>query len=226
MATITLFTCWNVHSGCEQLDILTTHAARCGVVVDCHENCKGAHRAISQCKSSYWEVLETFTEHTDQEMMSALATADKAFMSWATRPIEERAKIISRAAQLLLDGRASWLNSTLEMGKRIAESRGEVELSAAILQYLRTTPQSSLHRSPSSPRWEKPILSFLPGCSVEHPAMNTLTTSWRASSGRTSCRQRDAVKHAPGVPSAQCVRAGSEGRRRASWRLHQSLPEQ
>ena len=49
------------------------------------------------------EVLKTFTEHTDQEMMSALATADKAFVSWATRPIEERAKVISRAARLLLE---------------------------------------------------------------------------------------------------------------------------
>ena len=27
------------------------------------------------------EVLKTFTEHTDQEMMGALATADKAFVS-------------------------------------------------------------------------------------------------------------------------------------------------
>jgi succinate-semialdehyde dehydrogenase/glutarate-semialdehyde dehydrogenase len=81
------------------------------------------------------EVLKTFTEHTDHEMMDALATADKAFGSWAARPTEERAKIISRAAHLLL-GRKSELAklATLEMGKRIAESRGEVELSAAILR--------------------------------------------------------------------------------------------
>ena len=49
------------------------------------------------------EVLKTFTEHTDQEMMDALAIADNAFVSWAARPIEERAKIIARAAGLLLD---------------------------------------------------------------------------------------------------------------------------
>jgi succinate-semialdehyde dehydrogenase/glutarate-semialdehyde dehydrogenase len=82
------------------------------------------------------EVLKTFTEHTDQEMMNALATADKAFVSWATRPIEDRAKVISRAAQLLLERKSELAKlATLEMGKRIAESRGEVELSAAILQY-------------------------------------------------------------------------------------------
>jgi succinate-semialdehyde dehydrogenase/glutarate-semialdehyde dehydrogenase len=36
------------------------------------------------------EVLKTFTERTDQEIMDALGTADKAFVSWAARPIEER----------------------------------------------------------------------------------------------------------------------------------------
>lgn len=46
------------------------------------------------------EVLKTFTEHTDQERMDALATADKAFESWEARPFEERAKIISRALDL------------------------------------------------------------------------------------------------------------------------------
>src|ERR1700677_2658738 len=82
------------------------------------------------------EVLKTFAQHTDQEMMEALATADKAFVSWAALPIGERAKIISRAAQLLLERKSEMAKlATLEMGKRIAESRGEVELSAAILQY-------------------------------------------------------------------------------------------
>jgi succinate-semialdehyde dehydrogenase/glutarate-semialdehyde dehydrogenase len=82
------------------------------------------------------EVLKTFPEHTDQEMMDVLAAADKAFVSWGTRPIVERAKIISRAAHLLLERKSELAKlATLEMGKRIAESRGEVELSAAILQY-------------------------------------------------------------------------------------------
>jgi succinate-semialdehyde dehydrogenase/glutarate-semialdehyde dehydrogenase len=71
------------------------------------------------------EVLKTFTEHTDQEMMEALATADKAFASWATLPIDGRAKIISHAAQLLLERKSELARlATLEMGKRIAESRG------------------------------------------------------------------------------------------------------
>jgi succinate-semialdehyde dehydrogenase / glutarate-semialdehyde dehydrogenase len=81
-------------------------------------------------------VLETFAEHTDQEMMDALTKADNAFVSWAELPIAERAKIIARAAQLLLEQKSELARlATLEMGKRIAESRGEVDVSAAILQY-------------------------------------------------------------------------------------------
>jgi succinate-semialdehyde dehydrogenase / glutarate-semialdehyde dehydrogenase len=82
------------------------------------------------------EVLKTFAEHTDQEMMDALAKADCAFVSWAACSIEERAKVIARAAKLLLDEKAELAKlATLEMGKRVAESRSEVEVSAAILQY-------------------------------------------------------------------------------------------
>jgi succinate-semialdehyde dehydrogenase/glutarate-semialdehyde dehydrogenase len=63
------------------------------------------------------EVLKTFTEHTDQEMMDALATADKAFVSWAALPINERAKIISHPPQLLLERKSELAKlATLEMG--------------------------------------------------------------------------------------------------------------
>src|SRR5271163_3201333 len=82
------------------------------------------------------EVLKTFPEHTDEQMWSALAKADKAFRAWAARPFSERSKIIARAAQILLERKEELARlATLEMGKRIAESRGEVELSALILQY-------------------------------------------------------------------------------------------
>lgn len=49
------------------------------------------------------EVPKTFSQNTDQHMMDALASADRAFVSWSARPIEEHAKIISRSAQLLLE---------------------------------------------------------------------------------------------------------------------------
>lgn len=91
------------------------------------------------------EVLKNFTQHTDDQMWDALATADKAFRSWASRPISERSRIIGRAAQILLEKKEELARlATLEMGKRIAESRGEVELSASILQYFADNSESFL----------------------------------------------------------------------------------
>jgi succinate-semialdehyde dehydrogenase/glutarate-semialdehyde dehydrogenase len=75
------------------------------------------------------EVLRTVTENTDEEMWDALTIANQAFRPWASRPFSERSKIIGRSAHLLLDKKEELARlATLEMGKRIAESRGEVEL--------------------------------------------------------------------------------------------------
>jgi succinate-semialdehyde dehydrogenase/glutarate-semialdehyde dehydrogenase len=82
------------------------------------------------------EVLRTFTEHTDEQMWDAVTTADRAFRPWAACTFSERSKIIGRSAQLLLEKKEELARlATLEMGKRIAESRGEVELSASIMGY-------------------------------------------------------------------------------------------
>jgi succinate-semialdehyde dehydrogenase/glutarate-semialdehyde dehydrogenase len=92
-----------------------------------------AYRSVNPATG---EVLKDFPQHTDEQMWDALATADKAFRSWGSLPISERSKIIARSAQILLEKKEELARlATLEMGKRIAESRGEVELSASILQY-------------------------------------------------------------------------------------------
>jgi succinate-semialdehyde dehydrogenase/glutarate-semialdehyde dehydrogenase len=91
------------------------------------------------------EVLATFTEHTDEQMMNALSTADKAFYVWSGKTFRERADMIGRAAQILLEQKEHLARlATLEMGKRVAESRGEVELSSAILKYFVDNAESFL----------------------------------------------------------------------------------
>jgi succinate-semialdehyde dehydrogenase/glutarate-semialdehyde dehydrogenase len=91
------------------------------------------------------EVLRTFTEHTDNEVLSALAAANKAFRIWAARPFSERSNIISRAAQIMLERKKELARlATLEMGKRTVEGLGEVELSASIMQYFAENAESFL----------------------------------------------------------------------------------
>ncbi len=83
------------------------------------------------------EILRSFDQHTDEQMLSALATAEKTFRSiWSKMAISDRAKIVGRAASLMLERKESLARvASLEMGKRISEGRSEIELSAAILQY-------------------------------------------------------------------------------------------
>jgi succinate-semialdehyde dehydrogenase/glutarate-semialdehyde dehydrogenase len=83
------------------------------------------------------EVVKTFPDLTDAELETIVKRAQHVYETdWRTRSIAERAKIISAVAAKLrehIDEYAGYV--TLEMGKLIAEARGEVSLSADILDY-------------------------------------------------------------------------------------------
>jgi succinate-semialdehyde dehydrogenase/glutarate-semialdehyde dehydrogenase len=93
--------------------------------------------AYQSVNPSSGELLRTFDEHTDQQMEEMLATAERTFREvWSRKPLRERAQVVGKAASLMIDQKEKFARlATIEMGKRIAESRGEVELSASILQY-------------------------------------------------------------------------------------------
>src|SRR3954453_7773220 len=65
--------------------------------------------------------------------------AHAAFLDWRRRPVEERAAVVQRAADLMRE-RQDELAAliTREMGKRIQEAAGEVQLAASILEYYAT----------------------------------------------------------------------------------------
>ena len=82
------------------------------------------------------EVESEFPSATDAEIESAIARVDGASRSWRATPIEERAAVIHRLADLY-DARSAELAAiiTREMGKATAEAVGEVEFSASIYRY-------------------------------------------------------------------------------------------
>ncbi len=82
------------------------------------------------------EVLQTFPNATDAEVVAAIDAAHAAFLGWRETSFAYRARILQNAADLLrrdVDGYARLL--TLEMGKLFSEAKGEVELSARIFEY-------------------------------------------------------------------------------------------
>ncbi|MDQ0390272.1 acyl-CoA reductase-like NAD-dependent aldehyde dehydrogenase [Labrys monachus] len=82
------------------------------------------------------EVLKTFPDATDKEVEQAIEKAHQAFLAWREAPFAERAKVMQKAADILRrDADAFARILTTEMGKLLAEAKGEVELSARIFEY-------------------------------------------------------------------------------------------
>jgi succinate-semialdehyde dehydrogenase/glutarate-semialdehyde dehydrogenase len=80
------------------------------------------------------EVVKSFPLHSNEQMLGALGRAHERFQSFGT--LQERCATLKKAAELMLERREELAALiTLEMGKRIHESRDEVNLSSAILAY-------------------------------------------------------------------------------------------
>nr|WP_120491230.1 NAD-dependent succinate-semialdehyde dehydrogenase [Corynebacterium lactis] len=81
-------------------------------------------------------VLETFEQASDADIQNTLAAADTAWADWAAKPIEERAKIVTRVAELFEERKDELAAiAAQEMGKPIPEGIEEVEFSSVIIQY-------------------------------------------------------------------------------------------
>lgn len=82
---------------------------------------------------------EAFDFATDAQIEEVLAASDKAYRSWRDVPITERAKIVSRVAQLFRDNAARLgAIATEEMGKPLPEAEGEADFCGDIFEYFAT----------------------------------------------------------------------------------------
>jgi succinate-semialdehyde dehydrogenase / glutarate-semialdehyde dehydrogenase len=83
------------------------------------------------------ELIKSFNQHTDEQLKAIIATAENTYKNdWRLRSLPDRKAIIKKAASIMrekLDDFATLI--TVEMGKLFEESRGEVSLTADILDY-------------------------------------------------------------------------------------------
>jgi succinate-semialdehyde dehydrogenase / glutarate-semialdehyde dehydrogenase len=80
--------------------------------------------------------VKKFDQLTDAQLEVKIAKAASCYETWKKKSYKERAVIVSKAAELMhadIDRFAK--HATVEMGKLINESRGEVNFSANILAY-------------------------------------------------------------------------------------------
>jgi succinate-semialdehyde dehydrogenase/glutarate-semialdehyde dehydrogenase len=83
------------------------------------------------------KVVQSFDQISDAQLEDKLKAADDCFSSdWRHRSFADRTAILKKAATLMRERQQALAELiTLEMGKLIAQSVGEVKLSAAILDY-------------------------------------------------------------------------------------------
>ncbi|ADV82042.1 NAD-dependent succinate-semialdehyde dehydrogenase [Terriglobus saanensis] len=104
-----------------------------------------------------------FPEHTSAQVESAVAQADTCFASWKETSYAQRKSILEKAAKILRSRTDEFANLiTLEMGKLIGESRGEVALSADIIDYYAENGESFLAPVQLSPKNGEAVIASAP----------------------------------------------------------------
>lgn len=82
------------------------------------------------------KILKTFEELSDKQLETAIETAANCFETWRRKTFAERAAVVARAAAIMRERVDEFARPvTLEMGKLIDQARGEVVLSADIIDY-------------------------------------------------------------------------------------------
>lgn len=110
------------------------------------------------------ETLGKFEELASGQLESTVQAAQRCFEhDWRQRDFAERATVLKRAAALMRE-RADDLAKliTLEMGKLIAQSAGEVALSAAILDYYADHAESFLAPEPLESKHGQAVVESCP----------------------------------------------------------------
>ena len=96
--------------------------------------------------------VKSFDEISKEALDGKLHSASSCFKTWRETSFDKRKKIVQKVADLMRE-RSDELAAliTLEMGKRIKESKGEVELSASIYEYYATHAEKFLEDKALTP---------------------------------------------------------------------------
>ena len=109
------------------------------------------------------KILKTFKELTDKQLEQAIRTAATCFETWRRTTFAKRAVVAARAAAIM----RSHINEfarpvTREMGKRIEEARGEVAISADIIDYYARNAERFLAPQHLKPNSGKAVVESTP----------------------------------------------------------------
>ena len=93
-------------------------------------------RALSTMNPATDEALKTYPLMTDEEMTSALEACHEAFTDWRLKSHAERGQVLEAIGRKLRERKEDFAQlMTREMGKRLQDSRDEIDLCAAICDW-------------------------------------------------------------------------------------------
>ena len=117
-------------------------------------------KAASESAERRYATVNPFTGKTEKEfdftpteaIDGIVERAHAAYQQWRQRPVEERAAVVGRAAELMDERREELARLiTTEMGKRLQEATGELALCSMILKYYADNGPGFLEPKPIQP---------------------------------------------------------------------------
>jgi hypothetical protein len=111
-------------------------------------------RTFQTANPATGEILASFSQGTREDVEKAVEAATKAQPAWRTFPAPRRGEILMKAARIMRD-RKTQLGEmvTREMGKVIAEGKGDVQEAIDLLEYV---AGEVLHDHPTTDRHRRP----------------------------------------------------------------------
>jgi succinate-semialdehyde dehydrogenase / glutarate-semialdehyde dehydrogenase len=119
--------------------------------------------AIESINPTTGELLEEFAEWSRDQTAAVIDRVDTAWRPWRETSFAERATLMRRAAAELRSRKDDYARTmTLEMGKPIAEGRGEVEKCAWVCEYYAEHSETFLGDEPAQSDGSRAYVGFRP----------------------------------------------------------------
>ena len=119
--------------------------------------------AIQSINPATQEILKTFNAHTEEELENIVEKADQTFRSWQQSSFTERSTLMMQAADILEQEKDYYAELiSLEMGKPISQSLGEIKKCANVCRFYATKAEEYLKEEVIQTQASKSFVSYEP----------------------------------------------------------------
>lgn len=119
--------------------------------------------ALESLNPATGDVLETFAEWSDEQVVSTVEAVHDAYLKWRTTAFAERKPLMLKAADVLRQRKDEFATMmALEMGKPVVEGRAEVEKCALVCEYYAENAEQMLAPEPIESDASRSYVAFRP----------------------------------------------------------------